>query len=90
MTRIILAVLLVVTPTLAVANPDILKMKNGVTFTHKKHQSDLNGECKNCHRKGVNSGHVEGFGKDSAHRMCRTCHSMKNAGPVSCKDCHKH
>jgi hypothetical protein len=24
-----------------------------------------------------------------AHRMCKTCHAMKQAGPAACKDCHK-
>lgn len=91
MIQIILAVLLVATTSFAVENPDILKMKNGVTFPHKSHQNSLKGECRNCHRKEkeISSGHIEGFGKDNAHRMCRTCHSMKNAGPVSCRDCHK-
>jgi hypothetical protein len=89
MKRFILALLLVVTPAYAVENPDVLKLKNNVTFPHKNHQTTLKGECKNCHRKEVASGHIEGFGKDNAHRMCRTCHAMKHAGPASCKECHK-
>lgn len=92
MARLILVALLVVSPSLVSANPDVLRLKNGVTFQHKNHQASLKGECKNCHRKErevVVSGHIEGFGKDNAHRMCRTCHTMKNVGPVSCKDCHK-
>lgn len=89
MKRFIVLVLLVATQALATENPDTLKFKNGVTFPHKNHQTTLKGECKNCHRKASDSGHIEGFGKDNAHRMCKTCHAMKHAGPVSCKECHK-
>jgi hypothetical protein len=91
MKRFILAVLLVSSTSFAVENPDVMKLKNGVTFQHKNHQATLKGECKNCHRKekDVSTGHIEGFGKDNAHRMCRTCHTVKNMGPTSCKDCHK-
>ena len=89
MKRFMLAALFFATTSYAVENPDILKLKNNVTFPHKNHQTTLKGECKNCHRKEVNSGHIEGFGKDNAHRMCRTCHAIKHAGPASCRDCHK-
>lgn len=85
----VLAVVLVAVPVFAVDNPDVLQFKKGVTFPHKNHQASLKGECRNCHRKEVNDGQIEGFEKDKAHRMCRTCHAMKHAGPVSCKECHK-
>ena len=67
----------------------ILKFRNGVTFPHRAHQSYNKSDCKQCHRKDVGTGHIPGFSKDVAHRMCRTCHAMKQAGPASCKDCHK-
>lgn len=92
MKRFILSALLVVIPAYAAANPEVLQLKNDVTFQHKRHQSNLKGECKNCHRKernDVNSGQIDNFGKDNAHRMCRTCHTIKSAGPVNCKGCHK-
>lgn len=89
MIRIMLAVMFTAVSAVASENPDILKFKNGVSFPHKNHQTSLKGECKNCHRKDVTTGHIEGFAKDNAHRMCRTCHAMKQAGPASCRDCHK-
>jgi hypothetical protein len=74
----------------AADNPETLRLKNGVTFPHKKHQTYLKSDCKQCHRKsGEAPGRIEGFGKDVAHRLCRTCHAMKNAGPAACPDCHK-
>lgn len=89
MKHLLLATILFSTSSFAAGNPDIIKLKNGVTFPHKDHQAALKGECRNCHRKEVKTGHIDGFGKDNAHRMCRTCHAMKNAGPASCRGCHK-
>ena len=71
-------------------NPAVLKFKNGVTFSHKAHQGFHKSDCKQCHRKTNEiPGHIEGFSKDGAHRLCRTCHAMKNAGPAKCAGCHK-
>jgi len=82
---------LVATSSFAADNPDILQLKNGVTFSHKAHQSYHKSDCKVCHRKaGETPGHIAGFGKDVAHRLCRTCHAMKKAGPAHCKGCHIH
>jgi hypothetical protein len=89
MIRIMLITVFAAATATAAENPDVLKMKNGVTFPHKNHQITLKGECKNCHRKEIVTGHIEGFSKDAAHRMCRTCHAMKQTGPASCRDCHK-
>lgn len=84
------AITLAVTVALAssafAADVITLKAKNGnVSFDHKKHQAAA--ECKVCHVKGA--GKIEGFGKDSAHKMCKGCHEEKKAGPVKCGECHK-
>ena len=85
----IMAMLLVASSSFAATNgPEVLNFKNGAVFPHRSHQGFLKSECKQCHRKG-DPGKIEGFGKDHAHRMCKTCHAMRNAGPASCKDCHK-
>ena len=84
------ALLFVTITSFAAENPETLKFKNGVTFPHRSHQTYQKSDCKQCHRKaGEAPGHIEGFGKDGAHRLCRTCHAMKNAGPASCTGCHK-
>lgn len=84
------AILLVaVTAFAAEDGADILKLKNGVTFPHRAHQNYNKSDCKQCHRKEIGTGHIPGFSKDGAHRMCRTCHAMKQAGPTACKECHK-
>ena len=79
---------LIAVTAVAAEGPQNISFKNGVTFPHHKHQGFLKSDCKQCHRKGA-PGKIEGFGKDAAHRMCRTCHAMKNAGPAACPDCHK-
>lgn len=86
--HVIVALLLYASSSVAGTGADVLNFKNGVEFPHKAHQTYLKSDCKNCHRKG-DPGKIEGFGKDHAHRMCKTCHAMRNAGPASCKDCHK-
>ena len=82
------AILLVAASSFADDGPAVLKFKNGVTFPHREHQGYMKSDCRQCHRKEVGSGHIPNFGKDVAHRMCRTCHAMKQAGPAACKDCH--
>ncbi len=57
-----------------------------VTFPHKLHQQKLK-NCKLCHEKAP--GKIEGFDKAKAHALCITCHKKMNAGPTTCKDCHK-
>lgn len=86
---LVMALLFTASTSFAASNETgVLYFKNGVVFPHKAHQSYLKSDCKNCHRKG-DPGKIEGFGKEHAHRMCKTCHAMRNAGPASCKDCHK-
>ena len=84
------AILLVAASSFAGDNPEVLKFKNGVSFPHRSHQTYFKSDCKQCHRKvGEAPGKIDGFSKDVAHRLCRTCHAMRNAGPAACKDCHK-
>jgi hypothetical protein len=83
------AILLAAVSSFADDGPAVLKLKNGVTFPHRAHQGYMKSDCRQCHRKEVGSGHIPGFGKEAAHRMCRTCHAIKQAGPAACKDCHK-
>ncbi len=84
---IITAMLLAATVSFADEGPAVLHFKNGVTFPHRAHQGYMKSDCKQCHRKQV--GKIPDFGKDVAHRMCRTCHAIRQAGPAACRDCHK-
>ena len=87
---LIFVILMLAGSAFADEGPATLKFKNGVTFPHKKHQGYMKSECKQCHKKAnAEPGKIEGFGKDAAHRLCRTCHAMKKAGPSACPDCHK-
>jgi hypothetical protein len=89
MKYVVITMFFIASTSFAASNgPDVLYLKNGAVFPHKAHQGFLKSECKQCHRKGE-PGKIEGFGKDHAHRMCKTCHTMRSAGPTSCKDCHK-
>lgn len=64
-----------------------LPAKNGnVSFNHKAH-ADMVKDCKACHEK--TPGKIEGFNKDSAHKLCKGCHEQKKAGPTKCGECHK-
>ncbi|MDA8430994.1 MAG: cytochrome c3 family protein [Geobacteraceae bacterium] len=81
-------ILLIAVSSFADNGPEILKFKNGVTFPHRAHQTYLKSDCKQCHRK-AGPGKIEGFSKDAAHRLCRTCHAIRRAGPAACRDCHK-
>jgi len=67
-----------------------------VTFQHRAHQSRVS-DCTTCHHKGVEAGACTGChgvkpeaptAKDAFHKLCKGCHK-DNAGPTSCKDCHK-
>lgn len=64
---------------------DVIDLKKGVIFPHKKHQEILN-DCKKCHKE--NPGIIEGFGKDWSHTNCKKCHTEMGKGPTRCKDCH--
>lgn len=65
---------------------DVIEMKRGIKFPHKKHQEMLK-DCKKCHEKGP--GKIAGFGKDWAHKTCKGCHIDMKKGPTGCNDCHK-
>lgn len=82
-------ILLLACTSFANEGPVVIYLKNGVTFQHRSHQKLMKSECKNCHRKEVGTGKIPTFGKEVAHRMCKTCHAIKQAGPAACKDCHK-
>jgi len=69
----------------ACAAPEIILMKNGVTFRHKAHMAATH-TCRNCHETGP--GKIEGFGKEWAHRNCKGCHGEQNTGPYHCAGCH--
>jgi DnaJ-class molecular chaperone len=87
--KLLITIMLLIATTAFAGNTDTLLFKNGVVFPHKAHQKQLKSECRQCHRKGMtDGGHIEGFEKDMAHRMCKTCHMMKQTGPVACKECH--
>lgn len=85
MKNAIVALFAVVAFAGTVCAADVMEFKKGVSFNHKAHQVALK-DCKKCHEKGP--GKIEGFGKDWAHKHCKTCHvEMKK--PAGCKDCHK-
>ena len=69
----------------AFAIPEIIPMKNGVTFRHKAHMAATH-TCRSCHETGP--GKIEGFGKEWAHGYCKGCHGEQNAGPFHCAGCH--
>lgn len=68
---------------------DILMLKHGVEFNHKRHQTEEVGLCTVCHEEQV--GKIRGFGKDWAHKNCINCHKIHNDDglPVDCGGCHK-
>jgi cytochrome c553 len=71
-----------------------LPAKNGnVTFDHDKHRNNNPkvGACPVCHG-GTDANPTkapEGFGKDLAHKTCKSCHETKGVGPTKCGECHK-
>jgi hypothetical protein len=85
----ILLILVIASNSFANDGPDKIYLKNGVVFPHRAHQNYMKSDCKNCHKKENGNGKIPSFGKDLAHRMCKTCHAIKKAGPAACKDCHK-
>lgn len=71
--------------------PEIIQMKMGVMvlpFAHRQHQLMLNNECFQCHPKETH-GKIENWGKETAHKICISCHDLEEKGPVECKQCHK-
>lgn len=66
---------------------DVIELKKGVSFNHKKHSEALV-DCKKCH-ESAEGGKIAGFGKDLAHKKgCKDCHSEMKKGPTNCKGCH--
>jgi len=67
------------------AQPITLNAKPGnVTFNHKTH---VPLKCETCHAKP--EGGKIGLTKDTAHALCKTCHTKQAKGPTKCADCHK-
>lgn len=69
--------------------PAVINLKMGVMllpFTHKEHQIALKNECYHCHAKQI--GKIEGWGKETAHRICIACHDLDGKGPTQCHECH--
>lgn len=85
-TFVALIALVAFTGTAFAAAPDTIKMKKEVSFDHKAHAAAV-GDCKKCHEK--ESGKIEGFGKEYAHKSCKGCHTDMKKGPTNCKGCHK-
>jgi hypothetical protein len=66
---------------------DVIEMKKGVKFNHKAHIAAVP-DCTKCHASTA-GGKIEGFGKDYAHKTCKSCHTDLKKGPTACKECHK-
>lgn len=69
----------------AFASPEVIELKNKVTFPHKTHMV-ITGTCSTCHVEGA--GKIKGFGKEWAHKNCKGCHVEMQKGPVKCTGCH--
>lgn len=70
--------------------PQMIKLKMGketIEFTHHKHQKAVKNQCWECHKK--ESGKIENWSEETAHKLCIPCHDLNEKGPVSCKGCHK-
>lgn len=69
--------------------PEIINLKMGVMvlpFNHLDHQKKLNNECSVCHASKI--GKIDGWGKDTAHKICIACHELEDQGPTECRQCH--
>jgi hypothetical protein len=70
--------------------PEVINLKMGamsLAFQHRKHQKDLNNECFHCHAS--ENGKINNWGKETAHKICISCHDLYDKGPVECVQCHK-
>ncbi|SNB46921.1 cytochrome c3 family protein [Geobacter sp. DSM 9736] len=63
------------------------KKAGDVPFSHEKHQKALD-SCKPCHTSEA-GGKIEGFNKETAHKLCTDCHKDTKSGPTTCSGCHK-
>jgi predicted CXXCH cytochrome family protein len=86
-TAFCISILIVCSLAFAGSGPDVINMKNSVTFPHWKHQILNASECSNCHK--ADGGKIAGWGKDKAHELCISCHDLNDKGPVVCNQCHK-
>lgn len=69
--------------------PEVIKLKMGdmeLPFSHWKHQVNLKQECFHCHNSKI--GKIDGWGKETAHKVCIACHDLEEKGPVTCLQCH--
>jgi len=86
MKRIIIALFVVASYAGSVCAADVIEMKKGVSFSHKRHAEALK-DCKKCH-ENAEGGKMSGFGKEFAHKTCKECHTTMKKGPTNCKGCH--
>jgi cytochrome c553 len=69
--------------------PEIIRLKMGdleLPFKHWKHQKNQHDECFHCHNTKI--GKIDGWGKETAHKICIACHDLEGKGPISCRQCH--
>jgi predicted CXXCH cytochrome family protein len=69
--------------------PEIINLKMGVMelrFQHWKHQTSVKNDCFNCHKTKI--GVIDGWSKETAHKVCIPCHDLESKGPVQCHECH--
>ena len=69
--------------------PEVINLKMGdaeLPFKHWSHQKSLNNECFHCHNTKI--GKIDGWGKETAHKVCIACHDLEDKGPVACRQCH--
>ena len=69
--------------------PEVIRLKMQemeLPFKHWAHQKDLNNECFHCHNTKL--GKIDGWGKETAHKICIACHDLEGKGPTSCRQCH--
>src|ERR1700686_4376239 len=70
--------------------PEVINKKRGLMylpFQHWKHQTNVRNECFNCHKTTL--GKIDNWSKDTAHKICISCHDLEEKGPVQCAQCHK-
>jgi hypothetical protein len=78
-----------VTATSKDSGPEVINLKMGdmkLPFQHWTHQKSLKGECFHCHNTKI--GKIDGWSKDTAHKICIACHELEDKGPVACLQCH--
>lgn len=69
--------------------PEIINLKMAelqLPFKHWQHQKNTNNECFHCHASKI--GKIDGWGKETAHKICIACHELEGKGPASCRQCH--